>query len=136
MTMRSRSKKGGIMISLSILSLTYFLLTISMPLRKAIILSLYSTIHQKRSEQVTSVPIKLMSSTFGWKKIGAYTRERTKPSRKSHSIMRCLLSPMRTRDMARGVRLIRTCMRCFKYTIFLTKMQHLSKQRRDSINYF
>ena len=136
MTMRSRSKKGGIMISLSVLFLTYFLLTMSMLVRRAIILSHHSTIHQKRSEQVTSVPIELMSSTFVWKKIGAHTRERTRPPQKSHSTMRCILIPMRTRDMAREVWHIRTCMRHLKYTIFFTKMQHLSKQRRDSINYF
>jgi hypothetical protein len=74
------------MISLSILSLTYFLLTMSMLLRKAIILSLHSTIHQKRSEQVTSVPIKLMSSTFVRKKIGAHTRESKQNHLRNHAL--------------------------------------------------
>ena len=39
---------------------------------------------------------------------------------------------MHTRDMAGGAGLIRRSMRLFKYTLFFTKMHHLSNWRRCS----
>ena len=45
-----------------------------------------------------------------------------------------LWAPFRTKDMTRGIWLMRICMRLSKHTLVITKMQHLSKQADGSSN--